>query len=129
MKKLVGLEGGTNDTWFKILDVKKASINIYPSIKDGKVMLNVVMDDVVMDAEFFKNKKKVNIPGHYAIVAGNAVCAAEGILDALEGVTLEKRYDVNFTPKYRAIAVNPNGVEIWEIADYEAELKKVCANA
>ncbi len=69
--------------------------------------------DVGLDAEFFKYKKEVAVPGCYAVIAGNAVSAAEGIKDVLG-------------PEYKAIAVNPNCAEIYAIADYNEQLRKVC---
>jgi len=126
MEKLIGLKGGSDATYFEVLDVKETTVKIYPSIKDGKVMSAL---EVGLSPDFFKYKKEVAVPGHFATVAGNAVCAAEGIMDFLEGEPLEKRYDGEFSAKYRAIAVNPNCVEIYSCADYNAELERVCSNA
>jgi hypothetical protein len=109
MEKLIGLEGGHNETWFKVLDTKETTVKNYPSIKDGKVqsVLDVDMDD------FLRHKKEVVVSGHFAMVAGNAVCAAEGIKDALG-------------TEYSAVAVNPNCVEIYSVADYDEQVKRAC---
>lgn len=122
MKKLIGLEGGANGTWYKVLDVKEANIKNYPSIKDGKVM--PPLDGLSM--EFFKYKKEVAVPGHYAVISGNAVCAAEGIMDFLEGVPHEVRYNGEFVSKYAAVAVNPNCVDIWLVSDYDEQVRRAC---
>lgn len=109
MKKLIGLEGGHDNTWFKVLDVKDTAVKIYPSIKNGKVqsVLDVDMDD------FLRHKKEFVVSGHFATVAGNAVCAAEGIKDT-------------FGAEYTAIAVNPHCVEIYSIAAYDEQVRRVC---
>lgn len=126
MKKLIGLKGGSDATYYAVLGVKETTVKIYPSIKDGKVMSAL---EVGLSPDFFKYKKEVAVPGHYAVVAGNAVSAAEGIKDFLEGAPLEKRYDGEFSAKYAAVAVNPNCVEIYTVSDYNAELERVIANA
>ncbi len=126
MKKLIGLKGGSDATYFEVLDVKETTVKIYPSIKNGKVLSDL---EVGLSQDFFKYKKEVAVPGHFAIVAGNAVCAEEGIMDFLEGAPLEKRHDGEFIAKYNAVAVNPNCVEIYGCADYNAELERVCSNA
>jgi hypothetical protein len=123
MQKLIGLEGGSNGTWFKVLDVKEAMIKNYPSIKSGKIQSPL---DVAMDAEFFKYKKEVVVPGYFATIAGNAVCAAEGIMDFLEGVPHEVRYNGEFVSKYAAVAVNPNCVDIWLVSDYDEQVRRAC---
>lgn len=123
MKNIIGLKGGSDATFFEVLDVKETTVKIYPSIKNGKVLSPL---EVALDEEFFKHKKEVAIPGHYAVVAGNAVCAAEGIKDFLEGAPLEKRHDGEFAAKYKAIAVNPNCVEIYAVADYNEQVERVC---
>ncbi len=110
MKKLIGLTGGENETFFKTLDVKECTVNIYPSIKNGKVQSAL---DVAMDKDFFKCKKEVAIPGHYAVVTGNAVSAA---------VYIER----HLGNSYKAIAVNPYTVEIYAIADYNEQVRRVC---
>ncbi|MDD3921445.1 MAG: hypothetical protein PHO41_09770 [Eubacteriales bacterium] len=113
MKNIMGLEGGSNATWFKVLAIQDTTVKVYPSIKDGKV-LSVL--EVGFSDDFWKYKKEVAVKGHYAIVQGNAVCAAEGILDVLG-------WD-----DYKAVAVAPTFVEIYSCADYNAELERVCAN-
>jgi len=123
MEKLISLEGGHNGTWFKVLDTKETTVKIYPSIKDGKV-LSVL--ETGFSQDFWKYKKEVAISGHFAMVAGNAVCAAEGILDFLEGSTMDERYGSQFNAKYKAQAINPNCVEIWAIADYNEQVRRVC---
>jgi hypothetical protein len=125
MKNIIGLTNGTEGTWYKVINAEKTTVKIYPSIKNGKVMSAL---EVGLSPDFFKYKKEVAVPGHFAMVAGNAVCAAEGIMDFLEGEPLEKRYDGEFSAKYAAIAVNPNCVEIYSCADYNAELERVCSN-
>lgn len=112
MENLIELKGGSNGTWYKVLDVKETTVKIYPSIKEGKVMSAL---EVGLSMDFFKYKKEVAVPGHYATVAGNAVCAEEGIKDAL-GMG------------YKAVAVAPAFVEIYTVADYNAELERVIAN-
>jgi hypothetical protein len=112
MKRLIGLKGGNDATYFEVLDVKETTVKIYPSIKDGKVMSAL---ETGLSHDFFKHKKEVAVLGYFATVAGNAVCAAEGIKDTL-GIG------------YKAIAVNPNCVEIYSCTDYNAELERVCSN-
>lgn len=109
MKKLIGLTGGENGTFFKVLDVRAATVKIYPSIKDGKVMSVL---DVGFSQDFWKYKKEIAVPGHSATIAGNAVCAASHIADILEGC--------------KAIAVNPFTVEVYSIADYNEQVRRVC---
>jgi|LSQX01.3.fsa_nt_gb hypothetical protein len=123
MKNIIGLKGGSDATFFEVLDVKETTVKIYPSIKDGKVMSAL---EVGLSQDFFKYKKEIAIPGHYAVVAGNAVCAADGILDVLEGVPLDVRNSGQFAAKYKAIAVNPNCVEIYAVADYNEQVERVC---
>jgi hypothetical protein len=108
---IIGLKGGNDSTYFEVLDVKETIVKIYPSIKDGKV-LSVL--DTGFSADFWKHKKEVPVPGNYAIVAGNAVCAASGIIGALGAA-------------YKAIAVSPATVEFYRAADYELELAKAGA--
>lgn len=110
MKKLIGLTGGENETFFKVLDVKETVVKSYPSIKNGKVQSPL---DVAMDAEFFKHKKEVSVPGYYAVVSGNAVSAEVAIMETLGD-------------EYRAMAVNPNCVQIWAVADYNEQIRRVC---
>lgn len=112
MKNIIGLEGGTNGTWFKVLAIQDTTVKVYPSIKNGKA-LSVL--DVGFSDDFWKYKKEIAVPGYYAIVAGNAVCAADGILDALGD-------------DYRAVAVAPTFVEIYSCVNYNAELERVCSN-
>ncbi len=76
MINLIGMEGGHNETWFKVLDTKETTIKIYPSIKDGKVMSAL---ETGLSQDFFKYK-----------------------------------------------AVNPNCVEIWAVADYDKQVRRVC---
>lgn len=121
MKKLIGLEGGTNETWFKVLGIKEATIKIYPSIKDGKVMSAL---ETGFFEDFWKYKKEVVVPGYYAIVAGNAVCAAEGIKDALG--RLEPKDGEYIDGDYKAIAVNPTCVEIYAAADFDEQVRRIC---
>lgn len=110
MEKFIGMTGGENETFFKVLDVKETIVKIYPSIKNGKIQSAL---DVAMDEEFFKHKKEIAIPGYYAIVSGNAVSAGVYISDALGS-------------EYKATAVNPNCVEIWTVADYDEQVRRVC---
>jgi hypothetical protein len=111
MKTLIGLTGGENGTFFEVLDVKETTVKIYPSIKEGKV-LSVL--EVGLSQDFWKYKKEVAVPGYYATVAGNAVCAASEITDTLDG--------------YKAIAVNPFTVEVYSIADYERGIENARQN-
>ncbi len=110
MKKLIGLKGGSDATYFDVLGIKETVVKAYPSIKNGKVQSPL---DVAMDAEFFKHKKEVSVPGYYAVVSGNAVSAEVYIMEALGD-------------KFKAMAVNPNCVQIWAVADYNEQVRRVC---
>jgi hypothetical protein len=110
MKKLIGLTGGKDATYFEVLDVKNTVIKTYPSIKNGKALSAL---EVVLNPELYKYKKEISTPGHYATVAGNAVSAEAAIMEALgDG--------------YKAFAVSPTCVEIWAIADYNEQVRRAC---
>jgi hypothetical protein len=110
MQNLIGLTGGKDATFFEVLDIKNTVIKRYPSVKNGKVQSAL---EAALDTEFYKHKKEISMPGHYATVAGNAVSAEAAIIEALGG-------------KYKAFAVSPTCVEIWAIADYDEQVRRVC---
>lgn len=98
MKKLIGLKGGSDETFFEIIASQECELVKYPSIKDGKeVKFELGMSESEL-AEFMANKQKVTYRGHRLTVAGNPVCA--------EPALQEMGYD--------AFASTPTTVDIYD---------------
>ena len=107
---LVGFEGGSNGTWYKILDVKSVdNIKTYPSIKNGKLLS--VLDEGFCE-DFFKHKVEVVMPGYLVLLQGNGVCAAEDI-------------KVMLGENYKAMSVSPNYVEVYAKSYYESAIDNI----
>jgi hypothetical protein len=93
MNKLINLEGGYNETYFKVLGCRESEIVYYPAIKDGKEM--TPFEFKTFD-EYVKHKTKVVADGYVLTVTGNAVCAEAKLMEM----------------GYKASAVNPTTVEV-----------------
>ena len=98
MKKLIGLKGGSDGTFFEILASEETELIKYPSIKDGKeIPYELGMSEKEHD-EWIANKQKVTYRGHQLAVAGNPVCA--------EAALKEMGYD--------AFSSTPTTVDIYD---------------
>jgi hypothetical protein len=105
-KKLVGLKGGSDATFFEVLQVLPATITTYPSVKDGKLVSWAEMDS----NDLMKYKKKITIDGYNATVTGNAVMA-------------EKMIEKALNDECSAFAIGPNTVQIYKKSDFENAIK------
>jgi hypothetical protein len=98
MKKLIGLKGGQDATFWEIISSQECELVKYPSIKNGKeVPFTLGMSDAELQ-EFMANKQKVGYHGYRLIIAGNPICA--------EDTLKEMGYD--------AFSNAPNSVDIYD---------------
>ena len=97
MKKLIGMKGGQDSTYFEVLEsVKVDNIVWHPSIKDGVEIKYTLCGTEEEHKEYWANKQEVIYLGYRLLVAGNAVSAEMALQDM----------------GYNATAVSPDTVEI-----------------
>lgn len=81
IKKVIGLEGGKDSTWFKVLaESERGETKYYPAIKDGK---EIGYFDCKNLDEYLALKQERTRRTIRVTVAGNAVCAEDAISAAL----------------------------------------------
>jgi hypothetical protein len=77
ISKIIGIEGGHDATYYKVLGVEGEGVTSYwPSIKDGEILS-------FDHPEYWDYKVKRTRRTVRVIVAGNAVCAEEAIRQTL----------------------------------------------
>ena len=97
MKKLIGLKGGQDSNFFEIIDSQRVEdIVRYPSIKDGIEINYPLCGTEAEHQEYMDNKQKITYIGYRLTVTGNPISAESVLMDM----------------GYRAVAINPNTIEI-----------------
>ena len=94
--KIIGLEGGSDSTWFRVLaESGRGESKYYPAVVDGIVKSYSEFKSI---DEYFAAKVEQTRSTIQFTVAGNAVCAEDAISNLL-GV--------------KALAVSPNTVNVF----------------
>lgn len=110
-KKLLNACGGSEDTFWRIIDIKDGEATRYPSIKNGEEILFTQCKCDRQIAEYLKYKTEVVYNAYILTVTGNAVSCEQYLIEN----------------GYHAFAVSPNCVEIYrDIKNVDTTVKGVC---
>lgn len=94
IKKLIGMSGGTDQTYFQILEEQSlGEKSVFPSIKDGKKLS--ILD--VGSAEYFAHKVERKVFAVQFLVMGNPIAAEHAL--TRQGI--------------RALAIAPHILEVY----------------